>query len=141
MRLICKITTTSFKIQIHCLRYICRVSYSSPVNMATAVKPCMAQLSRSPITLALRSRIPTPLTLPAHQIRNYAAAAPVKVKTFASSNPQKNKKKGESGKKKKKGRTVFKQYDMKLADQYSLCDAMRYVNCYVWFIFMLTLDC
>lgn len=32
-------------------------------------------------------------------------------------------------KKKKKARTVFKQYDLKNAEQFSLCDAMRYGVC------------
>jgi len=42
-------------------------------------------------------------------------------------NPQKNKKKGEETKKKKKVRTVYKQYDLKDAEMFSLCDAMRFV--------------
>ncbi len=45
----------------------------------------------------------------------------------SSSNPQKNKKKGEETKKKKKARTTYKQYDLKELEQFSLCDAMRYV--------------
>jgi len=43
-------------------------------------------------------------------------------------NPMKNKKKGEETKKKKKVRTVYKQYDLKDADMFSLCDAMRCVS-------------
>jgi large subunit ribosomal protein L1 len=43
----------------------------------------------------------------------------------ASSNPQKNKKKGEEVKKKKKTRTTYKQYDQKDLDQFSLLEAMR----------------
>jgi len=43
-----------------------------------------------------------------------------------NSNPQKNKKKGEETKKKKKARTVYKSYDMRDAEMFSLCDAMRY---------------
>jgi hypothetical protein len=51
-------------------------------------------------------------------------------------NPQKNKKKGEITKKKKKLRTTYVEYDLKDAEQFSLCDAMRYVythmaNCFV----------
>ena len=42
------------------------------------------------------------------------------------SNSQKNKKKGAEVKK-KKARTTYKQYDMKDAEQFSLCDAMRYL--------------
>jgi large subunit ribosomal protein L1 len=41
--------------------------------------------------------------------------------------PVKNKKKGEEPKKKKKQRTTYKLYDMKDAEMFSLCDAMRYV--------------
>ncbi|KAI4255666.1 MAG: hypothetical protein L6R42_006620 [Xanthoria sp. 1 TBL-2021] len=33
-------------------------------------------------------------------------------------------------KKKKKSRTVFKQYDLKNAEQFSLCDAMRYIQAF-----------
>jgi len=51
----------------------------------------------------------------------------VQVKAAQGSNPQKNKLKGEETKKKKKPRTTFKQYDMKELEQFSLCDAMRYV--------------
>lgn len=51
-----------------------------------------------------------------------------KAKASGGSNPQKNKKKGEETKKKKKPRTTFKQYDLKELDQFSLCDAMRYVS-------------
>jgi hypothetical protein len=39
----------------------------------------------------------------------------------------KHKAKGEKEKKKKKSSTDFKQYDMKHAEQFSLCDAMRLV--------------
>lgn len=46
----------------------------------------------------------------------------------SSSNPQKNKKKSDETKKKKKARTTYLQYDMRDADQFSLCDAMRYVE-------------
>lgn len=43
-------------------------------------------------------------------------------------NPQKNKKKGEETKKKKrKARTMYRTFDMKDAEMFSLCDAMRYV--------------
>jgi large subunit ribosomal protein L1 len=42
-------------------------------------------------------------------------------------NPQKNKKKDDSGRKKKKARTTYKTYDMKDAEVFSLCDAMRFV--------------
>jgi large subunit ribosomal protein L1 len=46
-----------------------------------------------------------------------------------TTNPQKNKKKGEEPKKKKKARTAYKTYDMKDAETFSLLDAMRHVFC------------
>jgi large subunit ribosomal protein L1 len=46
----------------------------------------------------------------------------------SSSNPQKNKKKGEEVKKKKKASTMYQQYDMRKAEQFSLLEAMRYVS-------------
>jgi len=45
-------------------------------------------------------------------------------------NPQKNKKKGESTKKKRKPRTSYVQYDLKDAEMFSLCDAMRYIRAF-----------
>lgn len=70
---------------------------------------------------------------PSTQIRNYGSAkkiiskksAPASTKNY---NPQKNKKKGDAGKKKKKPSTMYKQYDLKDMDQFSLCDAMRFVS-------------
>jgi hypothetical protein len=37
-------------------------------------------------------------------------------------------KKGEASKKKKKTRTTYLQYDLKDAEQFALCDAMRYAD-------------
>jgi large subunit ribosomal protein L1 len=68
---------------------------------------------------------------PITQVRHYAAP-PVKSKKVldkpksGSSNPQKNKKKGEPDKKKKKARTTYLQYDQRDLETFSLCDAMRY---------------
>jgi large subunit ribosomal protein L1 len=42
-------------------------------------------------------------------------------------NPQKNKKK-DAPQKKRKARTMYKTYDLKDAEMFSLCDAMRYVS-------------
>jgi hypothetical protein len=42
-------------------------------------------------------------------------------------NPQKNKKKGVAETKKRKARTTYIQYDLREAEKFSLCDAMRYV--------------
>lgn len=54
---------------------------------------------------------------------------PGKLALKSSSNPQKNKKKGEDTKKKKKTRSTYRQYDQKELEQFSLCDAMRYDPC------------
>ncbi|RFU35309.1 hypothetical protein B7463_g1064, partial [Scytalidium lignicola] len=69
------------------------------------------------------------------QVRNYGSARKiVSKKTTPTStknyNPQKNKKKGDAGKKKKKLSTMYKQYDLKDMDQFSLCDAMRYIRAF-----------
>jgi large subunit ribosomal protein L1 len=45
-------------------------------------------------------------------------------------NPQKNKKKGAAETKKRKARTTYIEYDLRDAEKFSLCDAMRYVECY-----------
>jgi large subunit ribosomal protein L1 len=44
-------------------------------------------------------------------------------------NPQKNKKK-DAPQKKRKARTTYKTYDLKDAEMFSLCDAMRFVPFY-----------
>lgn len=94
--------------------------------MATATKPCIAQLS----SFALRARIPPPSTtcLPFQQIRSYALGE----KNKSPMNPMKSRPKGEDQekmkmKKKKKIKALggFKSQDMSKADKYSLCDAMR----------------
>ena len=46
-------------------------------------------------------------------------------------NPQKNKKKGVAATKKKKVRTSYIQYDLRDAEKFSLCDAMRYVLTFI----------
>ncbi|CZS94231.1 probable 50S ribosomal protein L1 [Rhynchosporium agropyri] len=102
--------------------------------MATA-RPSLAQLSR----LCLVSSRPTSAKISARYLSTTtplelrgpkANSKVVVVKGKATSNPQKNKKKGEEGKKKKKARTTYIQYDPRDADQFSLCDAMRYIRAF-----------
>jgi large subunit ribosomal protein L1 len=99
--------------------------------MATS-RPVLAQLSR----LCLSPRISGARFEGARFLSATAACASrVKIiskkeKAGVSSkgqNPQKNKKKDDSGRKKKKARTTFKTYDLKDAETFSLCDAMRFV--------------
>ncbi|KAG4411498.1 hypothetical protein IFR04_015372 [Cadophora malorum] len=106
--------------------------------MATA-RPCLAQLS----SLCLASSRPVSANITARFLSTTAVLAArgpnaakilskgdkAKLKT-GSSNPQKNKKKGEETKKKKKARTTYIQYDQRDADQFSLCDAMRYIRAF-----------
>jgi large subunit ribosomal protein L1 len=56
---------------------------------------------------------------------------PKKEKTVGSKgqNPQKNKKKGVAETQKRKARTTYIQYDLRDAEKFSLCDAMRYISC------------
>ncbi|KAI9047411.1 hypothetical protein LZ554_008855 [Drepanopeziza brunnea f. sp. 'monogermtubi'] len=106
--------------------------------MATA-RPCLAQLSR----ICLSSVRPTSTTISARFLSttvplaarganaNKILSKQDKAKLGkSSSNPQKNKKKGEETKKKKKTRTTYKQYDPKDLEQFSLCDAMRYIRAF-----------
>ncbi|KAI9707611.1 MAG: mitochondrial 54S ribosomal protein mrpl1 [Candelina mexicana] len=87
--------------------------------MASA-KHCISHLGRKPSATLFYSRnlLPQQIFLPFQQVR------------FASGeNPQKHKKK-DVGKKKKKARTTFKQYDLKDAEQFALCDALRYIRAF-----------
>ncbi|KAL2059850.1 hypothetical protein VTL71DRAFT_10005 [Oculimacula yallundae] len=103
--------------------------------MATT-RSCLAQLS----SLCLASSRPASANISARFLSTTSPLAlrgakanskPVVAKKgSASSNPQKNKKKGDETKKKKKARTTFIQYDQRDADQFSLCDAMRYIRAF-----------
>ena len=96
-------------------------------------RPCLAQLSR----LCLHTSKPIS---PYNSARYLSSTAPLskgfkpalvskKERTVASrTNPQKNKKKGVAETKKRKARTTYIQYDLRDADKFSLCDAMRYVS-------------
>lgn len=62
---------------------------------------------------------------------SYAAKADSKGKGAAKgSNPQKKNKKDDTTKKKRKPRTTYVQYDQRDLEQFSLCDAMRYIRAF-----------
>ena len=87
-----------------------------------STKTSIAQLSKSTFTSFLRpqSRLSQTIFLPSQQFRCAA--------TGTSANAAKYKRKDQSGtQKKKKARSTFIQYDMRDAEQFSLCDAMQYV--------------
>jgi len=75
--------------------------------------------SRSHIVPALRTLFATPIRQPLAQQQIRTAVQ--------SANAAKYKRKDAGAKtKKRKGNTSFKQYDLKNAEQFALCDAMRY---------------
>ncbi|KAI9822520.1 MAG: mitochondrial 54S ribosomal protein mrpl1 [Pycnora praestabilis] len=84
-------------------------------------KTCAATLRRTPLTLAFRPqpRLPLAILLPSVQTRCIGS----------KDNALKYKKK-DTSKKKKKPRTTFTQYDLRDAEQFSLCDAMRYIRAF-----------
>ncbi|KAH0545282.1 hypothetical protein FGG08_000581 [Glutinoglossum americanum] len=87
--------------------------------MASA-KTCITQLGRTSLTTLGRTQYRNPPT----SIINYFQQT---TRHASSSNPQKSKKKDVS---KKKPRTNFTQYDLRAAEQFSLCDAMRYIRAF-----------
>lgn len=115
------------------LRFEVEARVEHHINAMATARPCLAQLSRLaavsnrhiPQTISVRF-----LSTTAPCAARGASAGPIKSKRDkalgSSSNPQKNKKKGEEPKKKKKASTMYKQYDLSKAEQYSLLDAMRY---------------
>lgn len=92
--------------------------------MATA-RPCLAQLSRICLSSSRPTSVPsarlfsTTVTLASKKDKPVGKPVPSKYK----------KKKGEESGKKKKPRTAYRQYDMRDAEMFTLCDAMRYVSC------------
>ncbi|RDW95090.1 putative 50S ribosomal protein L1 [Coleophoma crateriformis] len=88
---------------------------------------CLAQLSR----LCISANKPAVNFISTRSISSTATRlAPKTTKTATrGSNPQKNKKKGEVIKKKKTS-SSFQQYDLKAMEQFSLCDAMRYIRAF-----------
>lgn len=69
------------------------------------------------------NRLPSTLLAPAFQVRHKSATS-----GLAKNQSTMNKKKKDSEKKKKKPRTIYRQYDLKDTEQFSLCDAMRFVK-------------
>ncbi|KAK5200771.1 hypothetical protein LTR16_004969 [Cryomyces antarcticus] len=92
--------------------------------MASA-KTCISYLRNSPISLSFRpqSRLPLPIFLPNQQYRCAGG------QTSANAAKYKRKDQG-TQQKKKKARTTFIQYDLRDAEQFSLCDAMRYIRAF-----------
>ena len=88
-------------------------------TMASA-RTCIAPFQRTCLQLVGRPqlRLPAAVFLPFLQTRSATQKKQAQYK----------KKKEETKKKKKKAVTSFIQYDLKNADQFSLCDAMRYVH-------------
>ena len=83
--------------------------------------------SKSPqLASLLRPILAHPVHLPLRQ-----PLAQQQIRTAVqSANAAKYKRKDTAAKtKKRKGNTSFKQYDLKNAEQFSLCDAMRYPPC------------
>lgn len=102
------------------------------------LSPCLAQLSRICVSSGRpTASLPARFLAPTIQIRTAFVPKITSKKVLdkpktGNTNPQKNKKKGSAEKKKKKSKTTYQQYDMKDADTFALCDAMRYVlgiNC------------
>ncbi|OCL02184.1 ribosomal protein L1 [Glonium stellatum] len=91
--------------------------------MASA-KTGIAQLSKSAFASSLRLQSRLPQTIfPSQQFRCAA--------TGTSANAAKYKRKDQSGtQKKKKTRSTFIQYDLRDAEQFSLCDAMQYIRAF-----------
>ncbi|MCJ1365908.1 mitochondrial 54S ribosomal protein mrpl1 [Acarospora aff. strigata] len=86
-----------------------------------AAKTCLAHWSsRSSLALHVHSQ-----TLP---LRIFLPSLKVRAASGSSQSSQKFKKK--EAPKKRKPRNTFKQYDLKDADQFALCDAMRYIRAF-----------
>ncbi|KAI9725032.1 MAG: hypothetical protein M1812_000308 [Candelaria pacifica] len=85
-----------------------------------STRQCVTHFGRTPFVTAARSQhsIPQAIFLPFQQVRH-----------ASGENPQKYKKK-DVGKKKRKAKTTFTQYDLRDAEQFSLCDAMRYIRAF-----------
>jgi large subunit ribosomal protein L1 len=91
---------------------------------------CLAQLSRVCISASGRTalhRAPPLILAPALQVRHKSAKAPKGQKGLSKVQLAVKAKKLLEKKKKKKPRTTFKTWDMKDAEQFALCDAVRYV--------------
>lgn len=101
--------------------------------MATSMT-CLAQLSRICLSSSRQTiyRPPAAFLAPIIQVRHKGFAGKIiskkeKPPTGPKTQVMKFKKKN-ADKKKKKPRTTYRQYDVKDIEQFSLLDAMRYVN-------------
>jgi large subunit ribosomal protein L1 len=96
--------------------------------MATA-RPCLAQLSRICLPASRPGSVtPTRFLSTTVPLASRAKIVSKKEKPASGSASKYKKKKGEESGKKKKTRTTYKQYDMRDAEIFTLCDAMRYVS-------------
>lgn len=101
-------------------------------SMATSL-PILAQMSRICISSGRPSfqHLPATLQGPKIAIRHKHGVPKIASKKekggSSQANAMKHKKK-DDGKKKRKPRTTYRQYDLKDAEQFSLCEAMRYVQ-------------
>ncbi|KAH0557160.1 hypothetical protein GP486_005047 [Trichoglossum hirsutum] len=85
----------------------------------SSAKTCVAQLNKTSLTALSRTRYwASPNTI-IHYYARYASTS--------GSNPQKSQRKDVA---KRKPKTSFTQYDLRLAEQFSLCDAMRYIRAF-----------
>lgn len=100
-------------------------------NKMASTRPVLAQLNRLCISSGPRPMVCRPAALIHNSIQQRFAAAK---KGGPNKYAEKRKAQKAAEKKKRKPRTSFLQYDLKDADQFALCDAMRYV----WFPTTLT---
>lgn len=94
-------------------------------HMASSAKTCLAHLSRLPLRPSIQTaaQLPQAIFLPSQQIRCATTGTSANAAKYRSA----KKNQTESTSKKKKSRTTFINYDLRLAKQFSLCDAMQYV--------------
>lgn len=95
-------------------------------NKMASTRPVVAQLNRLCISAAPRPMVYRPAALIHNSIQQRFAAAK---KSGPNKYAEKRKAQKLAEKKKRKPRTSFIQYNLNDADQFALCDAMRYV----WF--------
>ena len=83
----------------------------------------MAAMATTPICFGALAR---PSIFSRSCIRPFSAIAPLYAPR-SGANLSKEKAAKEKAKKRKKKHTMYKQYDLREAEQFTLCDAMRYV--------------
>lgn len=99
-------------------------------NKMASTRPLLAQLNRLCISSAPRPMVYRPAALIHNSIQQRFAAKKAGPNKYA----EKRKAQKAAEKKKRKPRTAYIQYNLNDADQFALCDAMRYV----WFPTTLT---